>query len=313
MPTIAAVIVTRNRSQDLRKALTHLGQQTRKPDQLLIVDDCSSDDTREVASEFGATYIRLPRPQGYIYARNLGCATTYCDFVLSVDDDSWFMEENGLREAEVILENNPTAGVVAFNIVNPDGSTTYKAHDPTMRARTYMGCGHILRRKLFIDAGGYPDFFEGHGEEKAMSMSLLRGGYCVLAAPGILVEHAFSPRERNWGRIRFREQRNDILREIMYCPSSILAPRLLLTWLSHSKYNLSHKYFTTDIKVLFSVPKFVGEAIRRRTPLTFDSYKVVDFDQDLTNCRNRADQIRGPICGSSYFRHESTDHLVRHS
>ncbi len=273
MPTIAAVIVTRNRSQDLHKALTHLARQTRQPDELLIVDDCSSDDTREVAAEFGATYVRLPKPQGYIYARNLGCATTCCDFVLSVDDDSWFLEANGLQEAEAILENNPSAGVVAFNIVNPDGSKTYTAQDSTMRARTYIGCGHILRRKLFVDAGGYPDFFEGHGEEKAMSMSLLRGGYSVLAAPGILVKHAFSPRERNWDRIRFREQRNDILREIMYCPSSILAPRLFLTWLSHSKYNLSHQYFTTDIKVLFSIPKLAWQAIRRRTPLTLDSYE----------------------------------------
>jgi glycosyltransferase involved in cell wall biosynthesis len=273
MPSIAAVIVTRNRSEDLHKALTHLSKQSRKPDELIVVDDCSSDNTRNVASEFDASYVRLPRPQGYIDARNLACATANSDFVLSLDDDSWFIDEQGLAQAETALMENQHAAVVSFNIVNPDGSTTYPRSGSPMRTRTFIGCGHILRRNIFIDAGGYPDFFEGHGEEKAMSMSFLRRGYSVLATPSILVEHAFSPLERNWNRIRFREHRNDILREIMFCPSAILAPRLFLVWLTHSKYNLQHKYLRTDFEVLANIPRFIGHALRRRRPLPFKAYK----------------------------------------
>jgi len=273
MPRIAAVIVTRNRSEDLRKVLTHLSKQQRKPDVLIVVDDYSSDNTRNVASEFRASYVRLPKPQGYIYARNLACATANCDFVLSLDDDSWFIDEQGLAQAETVLMENEHAAVVSFNIINPDGSTTYPRGGLPMRARTFIGCGHIVRRKVFIDAGGYPDFFEGHGEEKAMSMSFLRSGYSVLAAPSILVEHAFSPLERNWNRIRFREHRNDILREIMFCPSAILAPRVFVAWLRHSKYNLQHKYLTTDLKVLANIPKLIGQALRQRRPLPFEAYK----------------------------------------
>jgi glycosyltransferase involved in cell wall biosynthesis len=274
MPTIAAVIVTRNRSKDLRNALGQLSKQTRKPDQLIVVDDFSSDDTRAVAAEFAAKYVRLPRPQGCLYARNLACETTDCDFVVSLDDDSWFLEENGLALAEKVLAENPHAAVVTFNIANPDGSITYPLSDSIMPTRTFIGCGHILRRKLFIEAGGYPDFFEGHGEEKAASMSLLRDGYSILAAPAIRVEHAFSPLERNWQRMRFREHRNDILREVMYCPSIILAPRLVLAWIRHSKYNLQHKYLTTDLKVLVDFPRLVGTAFRQRRPLTLEAYKA---------------------------------------
>ena len=274
MSSIAAVIVTRNRSRDLQKALTQLNRQTRTPDQVIVVDDCSADDTRAVASQHATTYVRLPKPQGYIYARNLACATADTDYVLSLDDDSWFTDADGLAQAEKILNENPSAGVVAFNILSPDGSMTCRQGDPIGPTRTFIGCGHLLRRSLFIDAGGYPDFFEGHGEEKAMSMSLLRGGYSVLAAPNIIVEHAFSPLERNWQRIRFREHRNDLLREIMFCPFSLLAPRLLLSWIRHSQYNFRNKYLTTDLKVLVDVPRLAGAAFRQRKPMSIRTYKA---------------------------------------
>ncbi|MBS0200377.1 MAG: glycosyltransferase [Proteobacteria bacterium] len=51
--TICAVVVTHNRSHLLEKALTGLFAQTRRCDRILVVDNASTDNTREMLSEQG--------------------------------------------------------------------------------------------------------------------------------------------------------------------------------------------------------------------------------------------------------------------
>jgi glycosyltransferase involved in cell wall biosynthesis len=86
-PTVSVVICTRDRPNALRQCLASLPQQTRAPDQVVVVDNASVDGrTREVARAAGVTYVREDRP-GLDIARNTGALAASGEIVAYTDDD----------------------------------------------------------------------------------------------------------------------------------------------------------------------------------------------------------------------------------
>jgi GT2 family glycosyltransferase len=86
-PTITLVICTRDRPVALARCLASLSSQTRKPDQVLVVDNASRGDaTREAAVAAGVDYVREDRP-GLDIARNTGALRARGDIVAYTDDD----------------------------------------------------------------------------------------------------------------------------------------------------------------------------------------------------------------------------------
>ncbi|HEV8426717.1 MAG TPA: glycosyltransferase [Pyrinomonadaceae bacterium] len=87
MPSVSVVITTYNRAQLLRRAIESALNAGSDPE-VIIVDDCSTDDTREVCEEFaGIRYVRLRSNRGLAHARNVGIAESSCEFIAFLDDD----------------------------------------------------------------------------------------------------------------------------------------------------------------------------------------------------------------------------------
>jgi glycosyltransferase involved in cell wall biosynthesis len=98
------VIPTFNRSSALRRALESVGAQSRPPDEIVVVDDGSTDDTAEwVRRDFPAVTLVRTEHAGVSAARNRGVAETRCVWVAFLDsDDEWLPEklERQLRALE---------------------------------------------------------------------------------------------------------------------------------------------------------------------------------------------------------------------
>lgn len=87
MPNISVVIPTYNRARLLPRAIES-AQNAGSDLEVIVVDDCSSDDTPEVcASISGIRYVRLETNGGLANARNAGIAESSCEFVAFLDDD----------------------------------------------------------------------------------------------------------------------------------------------------------------------------------------------------------------------------------
>ena len=98
--TISAVIPTHNRSGTLRRALESLRAQTRPPDEIVVVDDGSSDDTPDwLPRDYpGVTYIRQANA-GVSAARNRGVASARTEWIAFLDsDDEWRPRKLELQE-----------------------------------------------------------------------------------------------------------------------------------------------------------------------------------------------------------------------
>src|SRR5260370_32614035 len=91
---ISVVVPTRERPQDLQKLLASLLQQTRLPDELIVVDQSQGGESHALAKEsMGAqlwercTYVHNSSIRGVSAARNVGIRASDADVVIFLDDD----------------------------------------------------------------------------------------------------------------------------------------------------------------------------------------------------------------------------------
>jgi glycosyltransferase involved in cell wall biosynthesis len=86
-PTVALVVTTFNHARFLGDALHSITEQTRPPDEIIVVDDGSTDAPEEVIQGFaGVRFIRQAN-QGLSSARNAGLAAARSDFIAFLDAD----------------------------------------------------------------------------------------------------------------------------------------------------------------------------------------------------------------------------------
>ena len=82
----------------LKRCLEMIMRQTRKPDEVIVVDDASTDDSSDVAREFGCKIIRLPYRRGAWRAKNFGLSVAQGNFLVFVDSDC-ILDERWIEEA----------------------------------------------------------------------------------------------------------------------------------------------------------------------------------------------------------------------
>jgi glycosyltransferase involved in cell wall biosynthesis len=106
-PVISVIIPTYNRATDLRRALASLMVQTCPDWEAIVVDNSSTDGTREVVDSFGDARIRFFSivNRGVIAAsRNLGIRNATGEYVAFLDSDDWWQSDKleKCREAMVV-------------------------------------------------------------------------------------------------------------------------------------------------------------------------------------------------------------------
>lgn len=87
----SAVIPTRDRPDDLRKCIQSLLEQSRPPDDIIVVDDGKLDwqPLADMAQAAGVGFVYIPKegPPGQSRSRNIGVAYSRSDIIFFFDDD----------------------------------------------------------------------------------------------------------------------------------------------------------------------------------------------------------------------------------
>jgi glycosyltransferase involved in cell wall biosynthesis len=91
MPTVTTIIPTYNRAQLLREALDSVLTQSRPVDEIIVIDDGSTDNTMEVLRGYGDMIRCIQQPNGGPgAARNRGLREATGDYIAFLDsDDIW--------------------------------------------------------------------------------------------------------------------------------------------------------------------------------------------------------------------------------
>jgi glycosyltransferase involved in cell wall biosynthesis len=111
---VSVVLPTYNRAELLRRAITSVLRQTHDQVELLVVDDCSTDETAQVVGSSPdprVTYLRTESNSGQAAARNLGMEQAIGEWVAFLDDDDEWLPQH-LSSALAAASRAPAAGVV---------------------------------------------------------------------------------------------------------------------------------------------------------------------------------------------------------
>lgn len=129
-PLVSAIITTRNRLSLLKRAIESVGAQTYENIELIVVDDGSTDGTKEYCNQLKLHYIFIPQNEsrGGNYARNLGIKAAKGKYVAFLDDDDYWLPEKTAKQLELIQKYDCEMVHCGrtLEIINADGKTAFR-------------------------------------------------------------------------------------------------------------------------------------------------------------------------------------------
>ncbi|MCP9952615.1 glycosyltransferase [Actinomadura madurae] len=111
MTTVSLIVPCYNAAKTLRPCLEAVLAQTRRPDEIVVVDDASGDGSAAIAAAQGCRVVRLPENRGVSAARNAGVAATTGDVVFFLDSDV-ALRPDAVENALRVLDDDPERGCV---------------------------------------------------------------------------------------------------------------------------------------------------------------------------------------------------------
>jgi glycosyltransferase involved in cell wall biosynthesis len=220
MNEVSVVIITRNRQSDLLHCLGSLVTQTVKPDELIIVDNGSTDETRNVVKSFEKNVdfpLRLYKEtkRGYPFARNKGLKMAQYPWIAFIDDDcvadsDWYKDikknlEKHRGVVAVVGNNRPFFSQDMISLVKYFINSYWIQQAVSLKNRiqdfeildtkNIVYNNDFLRKNKIRFDSSKVDWGGGVSEDCDMGMQIQQAGGKAVLAKGMMVTHKD---ERNW-------------------------------------------------------------------------------------------------------------------
>jgi glycosyltransferase involved in cell wall biosynthesis len=162
-----------NREGSVGRAIRSVLAQTYAPCEIIVIDDGSTDGTRDVVESFGAQVTLVTRAHAGVYAaRNAGLRRARAELVAFIDsDDAWLPDKLAaqvplMRRPEVGLvfgdavhvseprENAPRTGRTSFGVAPPRRG---RVADQFSWCNFVPTCTALARRRCLEESGGFSE------------------------------------------------------------------------------------------------------------------------------------------------------------
>ncbi|MGW2553361.1 glycosyltransferase family 2 protein [Streptomyces sp. NPDC001635] len=203
-PRVAVAVVTMgNRPTEVDALLTSVAKQDVAPSRIVVVGNGCP--LPEFADRLGlpgeVTCVEVDENLGCPGGRNVALARLRefgdVDVVVELDDDGLLVDADVLRRVRDLYAAEPKLGIVGFRIADEHGETQ-RRHVPRVGAADplrggpvtgFLGGGHALSMAMLAETGDWPaEFFFAH-EETDLAWRAVDGGWTVLYAPELLLQH----------------------------------------------------------------------------------------------------------------------------
>ncbi len=225
--SIAVIIASYNYGNFLVEAIESVLRQTRLPDEILITDDCSSDNTQEIALDYVKRYpglIRYNRNK-----KNLGIVKhfakavnkTHSDYIAFLGADNRFRSDY-IEKTSMILDKNENVGIAytdfalfgkrapviygdfpkawqgrilegVYYIINfPNFSEKSKN---LLKIRNFIHGSSMYKRKAYKDAGGYLNQSK-YPEDHSLFLRIVKSGWGAVRVPEPVLEYRQHAKEQ---------------------------------------------------------------------------------------------------------------------
>jgi len=205
MKTLSVVLPNYNHSQYLKYSIPAICEQKRIPDQLIIIDDASTDNSMELLKEYQKKYkniISLHRNEkniGVVNTLNTGLSHVRCDYVYFASADDIIFPEL-FSESMKMLERYPDANLCSSlsmmmgvnneklgYIKSPLISFTKRYFEPEKIKKKYiwngswlMGNTTIYKTDPVLEMHGFDIDLKSYTDNFLSTMLAFKGGVCFI-------------------------------------------------------------------------------------------------------------------------------------
>lgn len=193
--SISAVVPAHNEEKSIADCLNSLINQTRKFNEIIVVDDGSSDRTVEIVKKLPVRLIELKENKGCSYARNVGLSKVKSQFILFGEADAIYAH-NFVELCLKQFSKQNIAGVIGKQEVwNKDENiwTRCKAAEREANFVNYKPfSAWLYRTKLVKDVNGFDESLN-FGEDVDLANRIKAKGYDIAYEPSAIWKHYEPP------------------------------------------------------------------------------------------------------------------------
>jgi glycosyltransferase involved in cell wall biosynthesis len=202
---ISAIIPVRNGMQFLPNFLASNAEQFSKLDEVILINDNSSDGTLEYLNEFlflNDNFIILDNPSpGLVPALNMGIKHSRNVWLARFDVDDVYSESR-VEKQFAVIEDGVAAIFCDYEIVDSDENSLGLIGSPVSALFTELSLVNsrrtphpsaLLDKRAILSVGGYLES-EHPAEDLGLWLRLIRGGFQLVSVPSILLKYRVHPK-----------------------------------------------------------------------------------------------------------------------
>lgn len=195
---VAAYIPCFNNARTILESINSVQRQGLPVERILVIDDCSSDNSAQLAESTGVQVIRNSRNLGRGAVRSLAIERLEAEFILSCDA-AVALQDGFLDYACEIFRHDSNLASIHGRIVDgsPDRASVagrwrerhlFRTQADVFRTNKAMHAtgGALVRRSAVLDCGNYNPEFHSK-EDKELGQRLLERGYDVIFDPNLAI------------------------------------------------------------------------------------------------------------------------------
>ncbi len=206
--TLSLVIPVYNEENHIVKCLESVAKQTIMPDEVIIVDNNSTDRTVELASKFDFVKIIKEPKQGIVFARSTGYDNAKSEYIGRIDADTR-LPRDWISKAKTFLAKNPdgilTGGSKFYDFVEPfksilgffQAQLAFRMNKVALGHYIAWGSNLVFPKKFWIEAKPHTSKRTDIHEDIDLSYWFTYFGHKVTFKPGRKVgvdSRLFSPK-----------------------------------------------------------------------------------------------------------------------
>lgn len=164
-PDVSVIITNYNYSSYLDRCIRSCLKQSNINHEVVLVDDCSTDNSEEIVAPFlnQIVYLKTKENVGVAEAANFGIKKARSRFFIRVDADDFISPDTCYFMWYYMIKNRKVLGVACdYVLINDYEEKTERVYSD----KKPISCGIMYRKDLFIKAGMYNPAMRHREEEE---------------------------------------------------------------------------------------------------------------------------------------------------
>jgi len=283
-PTVSVVIISYNRIDKIREALTELRKQYFHDFEVIVVDNNSHDGSPQLIEEefTEVKLIKLPHNIG-IAARNRGIEISRGEFIVLMDDDA-VLEKDWIENALKHFYKEPSLCILASKVLNYDSREiwgwVYEEDvnifaDKQFEVFGFVACAAAIRKSALDKAGLFSEELFIYWDEDDLSIRIIDSGYKIWYCPDLIAYHKIPSSQNAWRNKRraYYQSRNAIWYYWKYYPVWVATVVSACSIPYHLSSALKYRSLWSFLKGILDAFLGMPEIVKKRKPVSKETWR----------------------------------------